>query len=150
MSNQTSPPDNSEHAKAESSNDRQLASDAMESLIDPETRKNKTKIVCTHCGSSILMPMAGVHSKQEPSIRLPLERQKKELAKSVDTMEYESMADFWLVHDMFTFENIGFTNTVDNRKYLICADCEVGPVGVQSLDKPNEFLLCVNRVKHVP
>lgn len=120
-----------------------------ESLYDSETKKNKTKIVCSHCDSSILVPMSGEYSRQDEAIRMPFERQKKELAKSVETMEYESMTEFWLVHDMFTFENIGFTNTVDNRKYLICADCEIGPIGVQCLDKPNDFLLCISRVKHV-
>ena len=30
---------------------------------------------------------------------------------------------------MFTFENIGFSNTVGDFKYLICADCDMGPIG---------------------
>ena len=33
------------------------------------------------------------------------------------------------VHDMYDFENIGFSKPVDSVKYLICADCEAGPIG---------------------
>lgn len=30
---------------------------------------------------------------------------------------------------MYSFENIGFSNTIDDYKYLTCADCEMGPIG---------------------
>ena len=50
---------------------------------------------------------------------------------------------------MFTFENIGVMNTVENKKYLICADCEIGPIGFQNIDVPNEILVCVDRVRYV-
>ena len=30
-----------------------------------------------------------------------------------------------LSQDMFDFDNMGFTNTVENIKYLSCSDCEV-------------------------
>lgn len=30
---------------------------------------------------------------------------------------------------MTDFENVGFCNTVEGIKYLICADCEIGPLG---------------------
>lgn len=122
---------------------------SLEELIDSDTKKNKNKIKCLRCDSYILQPMTGVYSKQEPSISIPLVKQKKELANNLDKMEKESIENFWLVQEMMTFENIGFTNTVDNKKYLICADCEIGPIGLQSLQKPNEFLLCIDRVKHV-
>ena len=29
------------------------------------------------------------------------------------------------IQDMFDFDNMGFTNTVENIKYLSCSDCEV-------------------------
>ena len=34
----------------------------------------------------------------------------------------ETLTDFWLVDNMYTFENVGFSNTVGTIKYLICAD----------------------------
>ncbi|VBB29460.1 unnamed protein product [Acanthocheilonema viteae] len=35
----------------------------------------------------------------------------------------------WQVERMFDFENIGFTHARDGVKYLVCANCEDGPVG---------------------
>lgn len=49
-------------------------------------------------------------------------------SRNVDELETESFKEFWLIDDMFTFENIGFSNTVGDFKYLICADCDMGPV----------------------
>ncbi|XGW29788.1 hypothetical protein V3C99_009100 [Haemonchus contortus] len=55
---------------------------------------------------------------------LPLCRQQKD----VDTQK-EAVSGFWTVRDMYDFENVGFTNSVDGMKYLTCADCEYGPIG---------------------
>lgn len=60
--------------------------------------------------------------------------------------EGETLSDFWLVKDMFTFENVGFTNTVDNKKFLICADCEVGPIGWQDLADSVNLYVALERV----
>lgn len=62
-------------------------------------------------------------------------------------IETELLKDYWCVDDMFTFENIGFSNTVDNIKYLICADCEF-PVGYHEMLSKKSFIALV-RVKHV-
>ncbi|VDK31849.1 unnamed protein product [Gongylonema pulchrum] len=35
----------------------------------------------------------------------------------------------WYVEKMFDFENIGFTHASNGIKYLVCANCEEGPVG---------------------
>lgn len=67
--------------------------------------------------------------------------------KDVLTIETESLEDFWVVDDMFTFENIGFSNTVDKRKFLICADCDMGPVGYHNLDTKKCYI-ALRRVKH--
>jgi hypothetical protein len=125
-------------------------------LFDAETRQNKDKVRCERCNSYILPNLTGVYTRLEEPVDVPSMRQKKELAitnVSVEqphtVIESEKMSDFWLVNDMLAFENIGFTNTVDKKKFLICADCEIGPIGFQNLDKPNEFLVCISRVKHV-
>lgn len=51
--------------------------------------------------------------------------------KAAETTEdqVDSLSDFWHVTGMFTFENVGFSNAVNGIKYLICADCEQGPIG---------------------
>ena len=60
----------------------------------------------------------------------------------------ERLTDFWKVIGMFTFENVGFSNTVDNTKYLVCADCEVGPIGCQKVNEPNIMYVALDRVNH--
>ena len=60
----------------------------------------------------------------------------------------ETLYDFWLVNGMFTFENVGFSNTVGNLKYLVCADCEVGPIGIQDTNEPDAMYVALERVKH--
>ncbi|CAF0749643.1 unnamed protein product [Brachionus calyciflorus] len=113
-----------------------------------ETNTNLKKVKCLRCDSFILQPNSGLFTKLEMSLSIPALRQKKSIVTG-DSIEYELLQNFWIVNDAFTFENIGFTNTVDNKKYLICADCEIGPLGVQNLDNPNEFYLSIDRVKHV-
>lgn len=68
--------------------------------------------------------------------------------KSDQTSEGETLGDFWMVEDMFIFENVGFCNTVENMKYLICADCEVGPVGYHDIRNKKEFYIAHDRVKY--
>jgi predicted alpha/beta-fold hydrolase len=66
---------------------------------------------------------------------LPLIHQKN--TKALNEIEFEKFQDFWIVDDMFTFENIGFSNTVEQTKFLICADCEM----VSHIQKPSEIAL---------
>lgn len=73
--------------------------------------------------------------------------QKSKTAPATE-LESEALKQFWQVNDMFTFENIGFSNTVKNTKYLICADCEMGPVGYHDIVSKICFI-ALKRVKHV-
>ncbi|KFO38524.1 Guanine nucleotide exchange factor MSS4, partial [Fukomys damarensis] len=47
--------------------------------------------------------------------------------------------DYWLVNDMFTFENVGFTKDVGNIKFLVCTDCAIGSIGWHCQDDKNSF-----------
>lgn len=58
----------------------------------------------------------------------------------------EILHDFWLVRDMFAFENVGVSHAVNQLKYLTCADCEIGPIGYHDMEKKDEFLVAWNRV----
>lgn len=67
--------------------------------------------------------------------------------KSASTIT-ETVTAFWKVDDMFTFDNIGFSNTVGTTKYLACADCDAGPVGYHDLDTKISYVaLC--RIEYV-
>ena len=53
------------------------------------------------------------------------------------------------LRDMFHFDNIGFTKTKDPAstvKYLICAACDLGPLGWHDTTEPNAFHLVLARV----
>ena len=58
-----------------------------------------------------------------------------------------SLFQFYLVEDMFDFDNLGFSKTVGDIKYLICADCEIGPIGWHSIETRKSYV-AVSRVKH--
>ena len=62
--------------------------------------------------------------------------------------EGDLLQEHWLVEDMFTFENVGFTKDVGNIKFLVCADCEVGPIGWHCLDDKDSFYVALDRVSH--
>ena len=68
----------------------------------------------------------------------------------------EVLKQFFRVEDMFDFDNIGFTNTVETTKvgqicskkyfkliscqFLSCADCDVGPLGYHDLTTKISYL----------
>lgn len=78
-------------------------------------------------------------------IFLPHMKKKSEQQKATDG---EKLSEHWVVSDMMTFENVGFTNTVGTAKYLICADCEVGPVGWHDVTDKTKYFIALDRVQH--
>lgn len=103
-----------------------------------ENGKNKVPIECKYCSSRILN--VGVCELVSTQYDLP--------AVDGDSKMVEKLTDFWCVNDIYTFENIGFTNTVGQTKYLACADCERGPVGWHSLETRKSFV-ALSRVRHL-
>jgi hypothetical protein len=81
----------------------------------------------------------------ENEFSLPLIHQKHSV--SIEALEVENFNEYWVVEDMFTFENIGFSNTVGEYKYLICADCEMGPIGYHEMSTKKNYI-ALKRVKH--
>jgi len=107
--------------------------------MDPnllENGKNAKKIICVACGIDVLLPAHGTYTQQQ--ISLPTGNQGTQ----------EALNDFWLVNDIFDFQNVGFLRTVQNAKYLTCGGCERGVLGVQLLDNNNKIFLCHNRVSY--
>ncbi|XP_071957787.1 guanine nucleotide exchange factor MSS4-like [Antedon mediterranea] len=109
-------------------------------LIDD---KNCKSLKCLRCGSIVLRPENATYEKKE--IFLPYMKHKKPNQAPGDG---ETLSDHWRIEGMYTFENIGFTNVVDNVKYLICADCEVGPIGWYDPKDVNNFYVAIERVTH--
>ncbi|KAH8324224.1 hypothetical protein KR074_001788 [Drosophila pseudoananassae] len=105
--------------------------------------KNKTNVRCQFCNSLMLKAQEGSYNEQE--VDVPLMMQKQE--RTADDLNTESLKHFWLVKDMMTFENIGFSHSVNGKKFLVCADCERGPVGYHDLSTRHCFL-ALKRVLH--
>jgi len=89
-----------------------------------ENGKNAKQIVCIRCRSKILPPKMGTYEE----FQYELESMSKETVG-----QKEMVNQFFRVEDMFDFDNLGFTNTVDTTKFLSCADCDVGPLGYHNL-----------------
>lgn len=114
-------------------------------LIDASNSTNKQNVHCTRCSSLILRKNQGQFCCQTFDIPLPAQS-KAELQKS--NIQSEPLSHYWVVNDIYTFENIGFTNATNQKKYLICADCEIGPLGFMNVDNQKEIFLAIERVKH--
>lgn len=113
---------------------------STENLI--EDGKNSKLIVCQRCPSKILRPRLGNY--QEIEFNLPYMTKKPNVG---DTSDGELLKQFWAVDDIYKFENMGFSNTVGDTKYLVCADCEIGPLGWHNLQTKVSYV-ALQRVVH--
>ncbi|TST85776.1 Guanine nucleotide exchange factor MSS4 [Bagarius yarrelli] len=117
------------------------------SVLISEDGKNSKSVVCQRCGSKVLCPGMAVFSDKR--LFLPFMQKNNNINHSDGTFSGDTLTAHWLVDDMYTFENVGFTKNVGKIKYLICADCEIGPIGLHNLDEEKSFYIALDRVKHV-
>lgn len=98
--------------------------------------KNVKQIKCQRCPSTILVSETATLVTNEfvlPGMKLEKED------KQSDDLSHK----YWCVENMYAFENVGFSKTVDGVKYLICADCEIGPIGWHDLNSKLSYVsLC--------
>lgn len=52
-----------------------------------------------------------------------------------------SYSNSWIVKNQFDFENMAFTHSTKECKYLTCADCEGEVIGVHFLSDPTTFYI---------
>eukprot|EP01113_Clastostelium_recurvatum_P035073 TRINITY_DN483_c0_g1_i3.p1 TRINITY_DN483_c0_g1~~TRINITY_DN483_c0_g1_i3.p1 ORF type:complete len:143 (+),score=19.45 TRINITY_DN483_c0_g1_i3:107-535(+) len=125
-------------------------------LLDADA-KNAKRIKCRLCNCLILREHIGV--LQDREIFLHHSRQPRvveEPAPAATAPAGETVRNFWVVDDMFRFENIGFTKPIDDPasphtttyKYLTCADCEKEVLGIQIGGEAHLYLSC-ERVDYV-
>ena len=105
---------------------------------------NAKVLCCLRCNSKILEKNKGKFCDDQQK-DLHVMHKKQEEAGIVK----ENLSQYFVIDDMFEFENIGFTKSVDNEtiKYLICADCEVGPIGWHCISTKKNYI-ALARVKH--
>ncbi|XP_030321424.1 guanine nucleotide exchange factor MSS4 [Calypte anna] len=106
--------------------------------------RNLKAVLCQRCGSRVLLPGAATFARRE--LLLPAMRKKAAAASGGGGGDL--VREHWLVRDMFSFENVGFTRDVGNVKFLVCADCEAGPIGWHCLDDKESFYVALERVAH--
>ncbi|XP_040119144.1 guanine nucleotide exchange factor MSS4 isoform X2 [Oryx dammah] len=102
---------------------------APPSELVSEEGRNRKAVLCRRCGSRVLQPGTALFSRRQ--LFLPSMRKKPALAGSGGP-EGDLLQEHWLVEDMLTFENVGFTKDVGNIKFLVCADCEESAQAPQS------------------
>ncbi|NWI39362.1 MSS4 factor, partial [Picathartes gymnocephalus] len=107
--------------------------------------RNLRAVLGQRCGSRVLLPGAATFARRE--LLLPAMR-KKAAAAAAAGGGGDVLREHWLVRDMFSFENVGFTRDVGNIKFLVCADCEAGPIGWHCLDDKDSFYVALERVTH--
>ncbi|XP_074019489.1 guanine nucleotide exchange factor MSS4 [Numenius arquata] len=108
--------------------------------------RNLKAVLCQRCGSRVLLPGAATFARRE--LLLPAMRKKAAAAAAGGGGDGDVVREHWLVRDMFSFENVGFTRDVGNVKFLVCADCEAGPIGWHCLDDKDSFYVALERVAH--
>uniref|UniRef100_A0A8R1DFX6 Uncharacterized protein n=1 Tax=Caenorhabditis japonica TaxID=281687 RepID=A0A8R1DFX6_CAEJA len=89
-----------------------------------EAKTNESTFVCNVCKTVIMLKNMATEWINEER-ELPLQRQKK----GIDSTETEVVQGYFGVKDMFAFENIGFTRSAAGKRFLVCGECEQGPVG---------------------
>ncbi|XP_027521543.1 guanine nucleotide exchange factor MSS4 [Corapipo altera] len=104
--------------------------------------RNLRAVLCQRCGSRVLLPGAATFARRE----LLLPAMRKKAATAAAGGGGDVLREHWLVRDMFSFENVGFTRDVGNVKFLVCADCEAGPIGWHCLDDKDSFYVALERV----
>lgn len=102
-------------------------------------------VYCKFCPSSVLRPSVAELVEHEYTLpRLPGPR--PEGAEATEILHR-----FWRVKDKFDFENAGFTKTVDGHlKYLICGECDTGPIGYYDLKDETSIYVACDRVSAAP
>ncbi|XP_072239273.1 guanine nucleotide exchange factor MSS4 isoform X1 [Leuresthes tenuis] len=127
-------------------NDQESKEGSDRSELLSEDGKNSKSVLCQRCGSKVLCP--GMATFEEKELFLPSMRKKSGLSTSEGSVDGDTLTAHWLVGDMYDFENVGFTKDVGRIKYLICADCEIGPIGWHCLDDKKSFYIALERVNH--
>ncbi|CDW55270.1 TPR 1 and TPR 11 and RPAP3 C and Mss4 domain cont aining protein [Trichuris trichiura] len=78
---------------------------------------------CPKCSSLILNAGLGK--------RVFMKRSLPELTLKADGgVNLQVLSEFVRVDDIYTFQNIGFSRNAGDVRYLLCADCEIGPLGI--------------------
>ncbi|CAM0135328.1 hypothetical protein VKS41_000084 [Umbelopsis sp. WA50703] len=116
-------------------------SSPLTDLVDSSNNTNLYDVLCARdqCNCLVLRKGAATLVKRDP-------------IKPIDDKDVPSVNEyFWHVSDMMHFDNVGFSKTVGETKFLSCADCDIGPIGYHIIsDQPKEYLIGVDCASYRP
>ena len=107
--------------------------------------RDKYFLICIHCKCKVMRASVGTLIEKE--YFMPNMTGKFKIGTDPSG---ETLTDFWRVSDMYHFENVGFSKNVGSGtlKYLLCADCEIGPIGWHDTATKDEFYVAAKRVQY--
>ncbi|KRZ09144.1 Guanine nucleotide exchange factor MSS4 -like protein, partial [Trichinella zimbabwensis] len=86
----------------------------------------KLSLSCPKCSCIIL--------RENHGEQVTVEKELPELSLKADgTVDMKTFTEFVRVDDIYDFENIGFSRNSNGVQYLLCAACEIGPLGFHDL-----------------
>lgn len=109
--------------------------------------KNKQSIHCSTCDEIVLR--ARTVALVDKTLHLHgMVKKQDTVSETVETIEKH-----WLVPDRFLFENVGVTKPIEGTgnmpfRYLCCASCDKGPIGIVFTDDFNSFYIAHDRVTY--
>ncbi|KAJ1645900.1 hypothetical protein J3B02_000870 [Coemansia erecta] len=117
------------------------------------------------CQSKVIRKNAATLVYRQPRISLPgigetntdMQGQTSDVPEEVASLLPADTATmdgwFWMLTDIFQFENVGFSHVDRGQKYLSCADCDLAPLGYHDTTVSDagekEYLVAINRVAYI-
>ncbi|KRY37808.1 RNA polymerase II-associated protein 3, partial [Trichinella spiralis] len=131
-------------------NDSQLLNEEISnpsSDVGPSTEKasssndnngKKLSLSCPKCSCIIL--------RENHGEQVTVEKELPELSLKADgTVDMKTFTEFVRVDDIYDFENIGFSRNSNGVQYLLCAACEIGPLGFHDLTTKLSYVASVRQ-----
>ena len=114
-------------------------------LVSP-TEHNSRAIHCLLCATIILNPLAARHHTAAqhslPPFPAAVTRGPAEAADG-------AVEHSWVVDDQMAFENVGVTRGAEGGvRYLVCGNCDAGPIGCAYADAPQTFYVVHGRIQY--
>ena len=108
-------------------------------LLSP-TQHNSHALQCLLCSTIILNPLVALHHTATQHTLPPF----PPTATPATSGEHS-----WCVDDQMSFENVGVTRGVEGGvRYLVCGNCDGGPIGCVYADAPQRFYVVHGRVQY--
>lgn len=124
-----------------------------------QNEKNSREIQCQYCGSCVMKPDTATLERMHFTTH-PIQRAGQEGAVGSGPQDL-GVQQTWLITNRMDFWNVGVTKAVGgsiavtppaesgvapdadpNYRYLTCADCDAGPIGVAILNHDKFYVLC--------